>query len=137
MRPCGGCNLCCKLESVDEIQKSKGQLCRFNDADHMCSIYADRPHTCTSFECLWRQDNSLPDSCRPDRAHLYAARVTEEVYKVVCDPNYPHVSETGQQVIRHVADLGFHALVMTHNNIKLEQGRGKDRPQRIILDWTL
>jgi hypothetical protein len=66
MRPCGPCQLCCKLFPVPVLDKPAGQWCRHSCA-RGCAIHAERPEICRQYDCYWRDHDDLPDACRPDR----------------------------------------------------------------------
>jgi hypothetical protein len=78
---CDGCSLCCKVLSVDEIDKPAGRWCRAikrDDHGRSCGIHPERPGACRAFECLWLASQSRPGQemqpeLRPDRAHLVFA----------------------------------------------------------------
>jgi hypothetical protein len=66
MRPCGECQLCCKLFPVPLLEKPAGAWCRHSCAAG-CAIHASRPEVCRQYDCYWRDHNDVPDNCRPDR----------------------------------------------------------------------
>ena len=66
MRPCGECQLCCKLFPVPVLEKPAGAWCRHSCAAG-CAIHASRPEVCRQYDCYWRDHDDLPDNCRPDR----------------------------------------------------------------------
>ena len=59
---CGTCTACCDVIGVDSVGKPYYARCPHLDRDHpggggggggACTIYADRPHTCREYRCLW------------------------------------------------------------------------------------
>ena len=65
-RECGACNACCRLYEIPALGKPNNVLC-----DHWqggCAIYETRPDACRAFFYVWRQNATLDDSWRPDRA---------------------------------------------------------------------
>jgi hypothetical protein len=78
MASCDGCALCCKVLSVDEIDKPAGRWCKkIHRTEHgrSCGIYPERPGACRAFECLWLLSQSRPGQemqpeLRPDRSHV-------------------------------------------------------------------
>ena len=75
---CDGCALCCKVLSVEEIDKPANRWCRaIHQTEHgrSCGIYSDRPAACRVFECLWLASQSRPGQemqpeLRPDHSHV-------------------------------------------------------------------
>ncbi len=67
-RDCGPCNVCCVALTIDDpqMQKVQGYRCRNTRPDHGCAIYAQRPHTCSAFNCGWRQLKWIRETMRPD-----------------------------------------------------------------------
>ncbi len=70
-RTCGPCTACCTTHAVYEIRKPAGQQCR-HTCDQGCAIYADRPESCRTFECLWLMGRVIEgdERRRPDRLGL-------------------------------------------------------------------
>ena len=65
-KSCGGCDVCCRVYEIEELQKPAGRLCAHACAG--CAIYDSRPSTCRSFECLWLMREELGPIWRPDLA---------------------------------------------------------------------
>jgi len=65
-RKCGECTACCTRLKIEELDKDVNQDCR-----HLCktgcSIYSDRPQTCSNFECVWLSGWLGGESHRPDK----------------------------------------------------------------------
>jgi hypothetical protein len=78
---CAGCALCCKLLSVEEIDKPSCQWCpkiERHAQGRRCGIHAEKPQACRSFECLWLITQSvkgkeMQPELRPDRSHVVFA----------------------------------------------------------------
>lgn len=68
---CGSCTLCCTLVAVGEIEKRGFTRCPHqSDPPALvvgCAIYADRPHSCRKWSCLFFENEDWPDELRPDR----------------------------------------------------------------------
>lgn len=66
-----GCNLCCKLIGVQEIDKPNYRMCPHACKGGGCGIYEKRPEDCATFQCLWlasqHTDVQLPVSLKPSR----------------------------------------------------------------------
>ena len=65
-KSCGGCDVCCRVYEIDELDKPAGRLCAH--ACTGCAIYEARPQTCRTFDCLWLQRPELDATWRPDLA---------------------------------------------------------------------
>lgn len=66
VRTCGSCTLCCKVLGIDALDKHPHQWCGHCKKGQGCSIYADRPDECRTFDCgyLSRPDH-IGDHWRP------------------------------------------------------------------------
>ena len=76
---CEGCTMCCKVYRIAELEKPRGKWCDHCETDVGCKQYADRPKTCSTFECVWLQGRLRddpawsPDALRPDRCRVVVA----------------------------------------------------------------
>jgi hypothetical protein len=66
-RACGPCSACCTALGVNDLvpPKRDWETCRFVQAGGGCACYTDRPPTCRSYSCFWREGIGL-DEHRPD-----------------------------------------------------------------------
>jgi len=86
---CSGCTLCCKVLGVEELAKARDVWCCHASKGTGCAIYAERPHTCRTFACLWLTQN-LPPDARPDRVHGVLATTDDGSHVVLHeDPGWP------------------------------------------------
>lgn len=53
-RTCDSCTLCCKLLSIQELAKPRGEWCTHCDPGVGCGIYTRRPSECRQFNCGYR-----------------------------------------------------------------------------------
>lgn len=67
-RKCGGCQLCCQLLPVVELNKLAGEKCRFQRFRTGCSIHDRKPMACTLWNCMWLVEPLTHDLKRPDKA---------------------------------------------------------------------
>ncbi|MGB5812419.1 MAG: hypothetical protein WBG86_17910 [Polyangiales bacterium] len=84
-RSCGDCRLCCKVLSIDErrsqggpgfeeidgkleFHKRPGDWCQFAGSGG-CSVYFEKPGSCSLFQCLWLQ-GAMDEDDRPDRTKV-------------------------------------------------------------------
>lgn len=135
VRQCGECNLCCKLERVNELSKPRNQWCHYCDFGKGCKIHGAHPKACQSFKCMWLTDQSMPDEWRPDKTGCYAVNGGDFV-KVVEDTdadNEPFASK----LVAYLTEKGRHVLNMRDNSVTFIAANNQDPPQRIMLDWTL
>ena len=69
-RQCGSCTLCCKILAVQEIEKPPGRLCVHCKEGRGCRIYAERPHSCRSFNCYFLTNPKLREEWRPSKSRI-------------------------------------------------------------------
>lgn len=69
-RTCGTCTLCCKVLGIDALDKPRGQWCTHCATGKGCTIYADRPAECGSFDCLYIQGTRLAEHWFPARSKM-------------------------------------------------------------------
>ena len=74
MRKCGSCTECCEKLGVTEIDKPEFTPCP-HQLDHKCGIYATRPKSCRTYNCLWLQGVG-PSSLRPDKSRVVLTGTT-------------------------------------------------------------
>lgn len=93
---CGECSLCCRLMGVKELQKKPITWCPHVTKGCGCGIYATRPETCRSFECVWLSTPSAPDALRPDKIGGVLVATYDNSGSAVLheDPDYPGLALT-------------------------------------------
>jgi len=82
-RECGSCYACCVYLGIEELKKWTGQACKHLDGVHAtkrCSIYANRPHACVAYECVWRAGFG-PDNLQPSQSGLLITMYPSERVK--------------------------------------------------------
>ena len=96
-RTCGECTMCCKLLTIRELDKPAGEWCKSAHPGKGCGIYATRPQVCREFECMWLQEDSMPEELRPDKSHVILwVNETGEILFVTVDPLYPDAYKVGE-----------------------------------------
>ena len=86
-KSCGPCGLCCKVFAVDELSKPMGVMCAHRSKVSGCGIYADRPASCRSFECVWLMDPEMPHRFRPDQTQVVLDQDADAQRLIArCDP---------------------------------------------------
>lgn len=95
IRTCGECSLCCKVfDDIGGIDKPKGGWCpHCSLKGGGCKIYADRPDTCRSFQCLWIQargeEHALPDWMKPNKVRFVVNSPNGYDLVLHVDPSMP------------------------------------------------
>lgn len=89
-KSCGPCTLCCRVFAVEALEKPAGVLCAHAVPARGCGIYADRPHACRTFECVWLMDPEMPHRFRPDQTKVVLDQDPEGTRLIArCDPANP------------------------------------------------
>ena len=89
-KSCGPCTMCCKVLAVDELAKPAGQACVHVARSGGCTIYAERPQACRTFECVWLMDPEMPHRFRPDQTKVVLDQDPEGARLIArCDPANP------------------------------------------------
>ena len=81
-KTCGSCSMCCKVFSIEVLNKPVATWCRNCNIGAGCGIYEDRPDVCRGFRCVWLDDPNMPEEFRPDRSKmiLVVENVTGSIY---------------------------------------------------------
>ena len=99
MRTCGNCTMCCKILGVDDekLKKPANKWCQHCAIGLGCGVYEDRPKPCQEFECLWLQNETIPEDLRPDKTHVVLYVSKDEVSVIAnVDPERPEAYKKGQ-----------------------------------------
>lgn len=75
LRSCGGCQMCCEVFPVPEVNKPKHTKCQ-HQCESGCSIH-DQPRSpiCTEYTCTWLGELTWPEQLRPDNNKICFARL--------------------------------------------------------------
>lgn len=113
MSHCGSCSMCCKIMGVEELAKRQGVWCQHVLKGKGCGIYAERPTSCQTFECVWLQSQSQKNGMvlelRPDKSKvMLVTNTTGSEIIVECDPNHPNAwkLEPMLRMLTNVFDQG-------------------------------
>ncbi len=89
-RECDGCTLCCKVLSIDVLEKPAGTWCANCDIGKGCKIYASRPGNCVAFQCAYLIDPDLDERWKPSTARFVLVS-TENSRRIIAhmDPQRP------------------------------------------------
>ncbi len=84
-RECGNCNVCCILPRITELNKAENIACQHLRSDlpvlGQCSIYNERPASCSGFQCLWLQGHIGGEAHRPDKFGIMWTISKGDVYQ--------------------------------------------------------
>ena len=69
MKTCNGCNLCCVLFPIKELNKGTNVVCCHSTKEG-CDIYANRLDSCRAFVCQWLIRQDMEEDLRPDRCGI-------------------------------------------------------------------
>jgi hypothetical protein len=62
--------MCCKLLSIDVLEKPRAVWCPHCDKKRGCKIYDARPEPCRVFYCGWRRIGELDERWKPSQAKI-------------------------------------------------------------------
>jgi hypothetical protein len=68
--------MCCKVLSIDALSKPADQWCPNCQVGQGCSIYAQRPAECSTFNCMWLIDVDVPEALAPRDSRMVLAGTT-------------------------------------------------------------
>jgi Fe-S-cluster containining protein len=89
-RTCGTCTMCCKVFKIPALDKPAGTWCTHCIPGNGCKVYADRPILCRQFECLWLEENDIPEIWKPERSKMVlSTSPTTGFMHVQVDPGQP------------------------------------------------
>lgn len=113
-RPCNGCTACCTTLGVKEIGKKKDEACVH--ANGGCSIYATRPPSCRTFQCLWRIGMGTVDE-RPDKVGIVldVTGPSNVVAAIVAHEVTPGAFERGEVFLQRLVSEG-HLIFLVSGN---------------------
>jgi hypothetical protein len=100
-RECGPCSECCFSLAVHEIDKAVFTRCKHEKASKKgaCSIYAKRPESCQTFNCIWLGGASslLDRKDRPDRIGIvFATAEMVDRQVVIAYVRRPNADKSGR-----------------------------------------
>ena len=100
---CDGCEFCCKVLEVTEIEKPQGKWCQHIVHGRGCGIYPERPFSCSAFKCLWLLSQSRANPAerfapelRPDRSRvMFTAPNDGKILVAHVDAGFPGAWRSG------------------------------------------
>ena len=90
-RSCGKCSLCCKVLGIGALNKPAGSWCTHcRPGKEACTIYAQRPSECDTFNCVWLTNTELEAAWYPLTAKIVVT-LENEGHRVAIrvDPSSP------------------------------------------------
>jgi hypothetical protein len=89
-RSCGTCSMCCKVYSIQELNKPAGKWCIHAVRGSGCAIHANRPRACSQFFCSWLIDPHLGPEWKPEVSRfVLSADPVYQALMVMADPGMP------------------------------------------------
>ena len=116
-RVCGDCKLCCKVFSIQELDKPAGKWCPHCPGKG-CKIYDTRPEECRGYKCMWLA-GAFPEECRPDKVYVVFGfkRLDDLIVATVGESHYGAALSTEvQSIIASFRALGYGVQII-HNGI--------------------
>lgn len=109
VRTCGTCTMCCKLFAVPELNKPAGTWCANVKQGAGCTVHAERPGSCATFQCFWLYNPQLSDEWRPDRARFVVSVERGGGLQITLDKGQPTawLREPYHSQIRRWAEFGM------------------------------
>ena len=114
-RECGKCSLCCKLLTIEALNKPAGEWCKHCKPGKGCSIYnkSEKPNVCDDYTCMWLADYQglfddrwFPATCKFFIEPPQYGPDGRGLLKVMVDPAFPTAwrKEPYYSVLNRIAD---------------------------------
>lgn len=82
-RSCEGCTMCCKLLSIEALNKPRLQWCTHCNVGTGCNIYEERPSECRTFNCGYLIVAQFGEHWRPANSRMVISLATNANRMVV------------------------------------------------------
>jgi len=113
MRNCNGCTLCCFFPDIPDYESPCNEYCKNCKPNIGCSIYKDRKELCRGFECLWKLEESLPESLRPNECGVMVEVLPNQLFIAYVDPEKPEAwKDQNVQKLFHASTMAGHPVVV-------------------------
>jgi hypothetical protein len=109
-RTCGTCSMCCKVYSINELNKPAGRWCIHSVPGRGCANHHNRPRSCRQFFCSWLVDPNLGPEWKPEVCHfVLSADAALRALVVKVDPGRPLAwrQEPYYSVLRRYSEVFF------------------------------
>ena len=116
MKDCGECNWCCFFPAGKGLNKPRNSWCKHCEVGVGCAIYDDRPESCLTYQCVWLQDQVMPDDLRPDRCGvMFEIPHGMNTIAGLVDPDRPNAwkAKRVRQLIGKFQEAGYPVLIRT------------------------
>lgn len=127
-RECGTCSACCRWPSIPELNKPRGVACsRLGIIGYGCAQYADRPKSCSDYQCSWIEGNGALEDNPHESGVLIDRRKTQfGIVLIARDYHLDMPPEPKMRAIQRISrDLGLPCLLIEHDDPqKIVQVRG-------------
>ena len=79
---CNGCNECCVLTEIPELNKPAGVMCQHVDIGIGCKIYGNRPQVCKDFVCSYAQmdEGRVNPKLNPQNCKCMFEKLTDNIF---------------------------------------------------------
>jgi hypothetical protein len=131
-RSCGTCAMCCKVYPIEAVNKPAFKLCTKFKPGKGCTIWPERPDTCSRFYCRWMLDERLGPQWKPDVCKFVMSYQTPTQLFITVDPVHkgawkqePYYSVLKKQAEKHlevdgrivVCDGGDIYCILPHEDV--------------------
>lgn len=89
-RACDGCTMCCKVMSIDELEKPEGVWCTYCAVGRGCKIYSERPPSCQAFQCGYLMMPGMGEHWFPARSKMVVTAENEGQIVIRADDSRPN-----------------------------------------------
>lgn len=135
---CGSCTLCCTVMKVTMPDRVKPahEACE-HCSTKGCGIYADRPETCATFQCLWlasQQDVrlALPRAMRPDQCGVMIDLNSAGTILAHCEFPASWKAEPARSWLLGMAQRGHNVMLDSRDGTQLLAADGSTCALRCI-----
>jgi hypothetical protein len=105
---CGDCTACCTVLPIEAINKPINTTC-MNCTGSGCSVYEDKPQTCSEFECAFLQGKDVPESLRPDKCGILFIKKSDTRFDGIIVPD-AEVTDMAKAQIESFKRQGFEVI---------------------------
>lgn len=115
---CGGCNMCCFLPYIPELNKASHSMCHWCLPGLGCITRSKRPTNCKTFECLWLSSQGsaepMAQNLRPDRCGVMLTQDTTNGENDLFEVHVHRMTSDAQSYIDAEQSKGRRAKFITY-----------------------
>ena len=131
MKDCGECTWCCFHTEATSFEKKNGWCIYCKNG---CFIYNQRPDVCRNFDCIWRMEDDVPESYRPDRCGVMFERpFGSRTYIGHINPGTSPDKDKIAVFVRKINQIGHSVVLIDREKRYLSLAEG-DNAQTVITD---